>query len=226
DGLTIVHLSDIHHSLFTPLEDVRRAVHLANELRPDLVALTGDYVTFSPLYIWPVARALGKLHTRLGVFAVLGNHDFQVDAGEMTRALQAQHIRVLRNSHQSLRHGTAPLWIAGVDDLWWRSDDLPAALKSVPARDPKILLCHNPLGIHQAAAHGVDLVLSGHTHGGQVKLPVFRFLYRSKPGERFIEGWNRLHGTQIYVNRGIGKVLVPIRVACPPEIACLRLRCA
>ncbi len=225
EGLRVVHLTDIHHSLFTPLEDVERAVHLANQLRADVIALTGDYVTLSPLYIWPVARALGKLRARLGVFAVLGNHDFQVDPDLITRALQAQHIRVLRNAHHSLRLGTAPLWLVGVDDLWWNGDDLPAALRSIPARDPKILLCHNPLGIHRAATHGIDLVLSGHTHGGQVRLPVVGSVYgRSKLGRRFVEGWNRLQGTQIYVSRGIGKVLVPLRVACPPEIACLRLR--
>lgn len=223
EGLKIVHLTDIHHSLFTPLEEVERAVHLANRLGPDLVALTGDYVTLSPAFIGPVARALGKLRARLGVFAVLGNHDFQVDPVEVTRALRSHHIRVLRNAKHPIRAGQRTLWVLGVDDLWWNSDDLPAALESVPSRDPRILLCHNPLGIWEASVHGIDLVLSGHTHGGQVRLPGFRSLYRSKLGERFVEGWNRLNGTQIYVSRGIGKVVVPIRVGCPAEIAVLRL---
>jgi len=225
DGLRIVQLTDLHHSLFTPLEDIQRAVYLVNLLRPDLIAVTGDYVTLSPTYIWPMARALGKLRARLGMFAVLGNHDFQVDAGEITRALRAQRFRVLRNSHFALRAGSARLWLVGVDDLWWGADDLAAALRSVPAREPKILLCHNPMGVRQAAAHGVDFVLSGHTHGGQIRLPVVGSVYgRAKLGERFVEGWNRLDGTQIYVSRGIGKVLLPVRLGCPPEIACLRLR--
>jgi len=225
DGLKIAQLTDLHHSLFTPLEEIQRAVHLANHLRPDVVALTGDYVTLSPTYIWPVARALGKLRARLGVFAVLGNHDFRVDAEEITQALRSQRIRVLRNAHCALRRGSARLWMVGVDDLWWEAADIHAALRSVPARDPKILLCHNPLGIHMAAKHGIDLVLSGHTHGGQVRLPMVGSVYgRSKLGERFVEGWNRLDGTQIYVSRGIGKVLVPVRYGCPPEITLLRLR--
>ncbi len=224
DGLKIVHLTDLHHSLFTPIGDVQRAVQLANRLRPDVVALTGDYVTLSPAYIWPVARALGKLRARLGVFAVLGNHDFQVDPEKITTALKAQRIRVLRNSHFALRAAAATLWIIGVDDLWWRADDLDTAMRLVPTRDPKILLCHNPLGIHMAARRGIDFVLSGHTHGGQVRLPVVGSLYRSKLGERFIDGWNRLNGTQIYVSRGIGKSIVPVRLNCPPEIAGLRLR--
>jgi uncharacterized protein len=230
EGLRIVHLSDIHHSLYTPLEDIENAVHLANQAHPDIVALTGDYVTFSPGYIWPVARALGGLRARLGVFAVLGNHDFQVDPNQITRALQAHGIDVLRNSHRSLRdypglgQGSRGLWIIGIDDLWWRADDLRAAMRSISQQHPKLLLCHNPLGIYQAAARGIDFVLSGHTHGGQVRLPVVKSLYRSRLGQRFVEGWNRLDDTQIYVNRGIGKVLLPIRVSCPPEIACFRLR--
>lgn len=223
DGLKIVHLTDIHHSLFTPIEDVECVVHLANRLEPDVVALTGDYVTLSPAYIGPVARVLGKLRARRGIFAVLGNHDFQVDAREMTRALRAARIRVLRNSRYPIRAGGKTLWFLGVDDLWWQSDDLPAALRAIPTRDPKVLLCHNPRGIWQASEHGIDLVLSGHTHGGQVRLPGLGSLYRSKLGERFLEGWNHLNGTQIYVSRGIGKVVVPLRLGCPPEIACLRL---
>jgi len=225
EGLRIVHLTDIHHSLYTPLEDVERAVKMANQLEPDLIALTGDYVTFSPSYIWPVAQVLGRLRARLGIFAVLGNHDFQVDADEMTRALEAQHIHVLRNSHFALNSGHDRLWMVGVDDLWWDADDLAAGMRHIPARDPKILLCHNPVGIRLAVEHHIDLVLSGHTHGGQVRLPVVGALYtRSKLGKRFIAGWNRLDGTQIYISRGIGKVLVPLRVGCPPEIACLNLR--
>lgn len=225
DGLKIVQLTDIHHSLYTPLEDVERAVKMANHLQPDLVALTGDYVTFSPNYIRPVAQVLGRLQARLGVFAVLGNHDFQVDADEMTRALEAHRIHVLRNSHFALASRRDRLWMVGVDDLWWSADDLEAAMRHVPPHDPKILLCHNPVGIHMAAGHHIDLVLSGHTHGGQVRLPVVGGLYtRSKLGKKFIAGWNRLDGTQIYVSRGIGKVLVPLRVNCPPEIACLNLR--
>jgi uncharacterized protein len=224
DGLKIVHLSDIHLSLFTPLEEVERAVELANSLQPDAIALTGDYVTFSPTYIWPAARALGKLRARLGTFAVLGNHDFRVSADEMTRALRTQRIRVLRNSHYPFRSGRGTLWLVGVDDPWGTFENMRAALASVPAHDPKILLCHSPLAIGRAARLGIDLMLSGHTHGGQVRLPFIRSFYRAKFGEGFVEGWNRLGETQIYVNRGIGKVVLPVRLACPPEIACLCLR--
>jgi len=213
ESFRIVHLTDIHHSLFTPLEEVQRAVHLANSLEPDIVALTGDYVTLSPAYIGPVADALGGLRARYGVFAVLGNHDFQVDAEEITRALRARYIHVLRNAHHRLRDHTGTFWLLGIDDLWSGRNNLGAALNTVPARDLKVLLCHNPQGIYEASAHAIDLVLSGHTHGGQVRLPLVGSVRgRSKLGERFVEGWNRLDGTQIYVNRGIGKSVVPFRV--------------
>lgn len=223
EGLKIVHLSDIHLSLFTPIEEVQRVVELANAQEPDLIALTGDYVTFSPSYVWPAARALGRLRARLGTFAVLGNHDFRVGADEITRALRAQRIRVLRNSHYALRSARGTLWVAGVDDSWGTFEDLPAAMDSIPDHDPKILLCHNPVAIGRAARLGIDLMLSGHTHGGQVRLPFIRSLYRSKFGERFVDGWNQLGDTQIYVSRGIGKVVLPLRLACPSEITCLSL---
>ncbi|MDE3181194.1 MAG: metallophosphoesterase [Acidobacteriota bacterium] len=242
DGLRIVHLTDIHLGLYTPIEEVERVVDLANRLRPDVVALTGDYVTFSPTYILPVAQALGRLRAPLGAYAVLGNHDFRAGAEEVTRALRAHHIRVLRNAHFALRRQReAPnragkrvqpaksrkaLWLVGVDDAWEATPDLKAALRSIPPGDAKILLCHHPEGIEEASKRGIDLMLSGHTHGGQVRLPLLRSLYRSIPGERFVDGWNQLGETQIYVSRGIGKVVVPLRVACRPEITCLSLRCA
>lgn len=245
EGLRIVHLTDIHLSLFTPIEEVQRVVDLANLLKPDLVALTGDYVTFSPTYIWAAAQALGRLRARLGVFAVLGNHDFRAGADEITRALRSHGIRVLRNAHYALRSTGADrdaaetnktvrmdttdktsktLWLLGVDDPWAGAADFARAMRSIPRRDPKILLCHNPEGVERASRHGIDLMLSGHTHGGQVRLPFLKSFYRSIPGERFVEGWNQFGDTQIYVSRGIGKVVVPVRVDCPPEITCLCLR--
>ena len=229
DGLRIVHLSDIHHSLLVNLREVERVVELVNECSPDLVALTGDYVTLSAACIWPVARALGRLKAKQGVFAVLGNHDFQVGADAITRAFRAQQIQVLRNEHHALRSPAGTLWVLGVDDLWWKEADLAAAQQGIPRGEPKRLLCHNPDIIGQASRSGIDLVLSGHTHGGQIRLPwkwaesVYgRWNVRRR--RRFVRGWGQLGGIQIYINRGIGTIWVPLRVACPPKIACLHLR--
>ncbi len=219
-GLRVAQLSDIHHSLYIPLPTVERAVETTNRLAPELVVLTGDFVTFSRDYVCPVARALGRLDAPLGVFAVLGNHDFRAGADLVSRELERHGVRVLRNSHTVLRRGAERLWLAGVDDLWY-SCDLPRAARGIPRNGAKILLCHNPAIITQAALHGFDLVLSGHTHGGQVLLPGLDSLYRTT---RFWKGWDRLHNTQIYVSRGLGKVVVPFRIGCPPEIALFELR--
>lgn len=224
-GLRLVQLSDIHHGLYTRLDEVERAVELTNRLEPDLVALTGDFVTSSPRYIRPVARALGGLRARLGCFAVLGNHDHRVGAEAVAAALEAHGVEVLRNRHERLRRNGSSLTIAGVDDIGYGEDDLPRALRGVDAASPTILLCHNPAVLPLAAASGVDLVLSGHTHGGQVDLPRLRSFVRTR-GLRipFRYGWEQVGETQIYISRGIGTVVFPFRLQCSPEIPVLRLQ--
>lgn len=219
NGLRVVQLSDIHYGLYIPRRNVERAVEMANRLKPDLVALTGDFVTHSADYVAPVAEILGGLRAPLGVFAVLGNHDYRPGADYVAARLRSHGIRVLRNSHARVERDGRALWLAGVDDLWFDCD-LPRALRGVPAAAPRLLLCHNPAIILQAALHGVDLVLSGHTHGGQVNLPGLAPLLART---RFLSGWDRLHQTHIYVNRGLGKSIVPFRIGCPPEIAVFQL---
>ena len=223
-GLRVLHLSDIHHSLFFPLDRVAAVVELCNRLKPDLVALTGDFVTYSRRSIEPVAEMLGTLRARLGVVAVLGNHDFRVGADIVQRALRRQRIRVLRNRHMMLRDGGDALPVAGVDDLGYGAD-LRAALRGIPEGSPTILLAHNPRLVKHAARYGVGLVLSGHTHGGQVNLPLLGTVYGRSPEQlRFKIGWDRLGATQIYVSRGIGTIVLPWRLRCPAEIPCLELQ--
>ena len=155
-----------------------------------MVALTGDYVTFSSSYIWPVARALGRIRAKQGIFAVLGNHDFRAGAEPLTRALRHQDIMVLRNANHPLPSPEGTVWFLGVDDPWAGGEDLAAALKGVPADEPKVLLCHNPTILASASRAGIDLVISGHTHGGQIQLPWVSPAYgrwRSRRGRRPIQ---------------------------------------
>jgi uncharacterized protein len=223
-GLRLLQLSDIHHSLFFPLDRVAAVVELANRLKPDLVALTGDFVTYSRRSIEPVAEMLGTLQARLGVVAVLGNHDFRVGADIVQRALRRQRIKVLRNRHMMLRDGGQALPVVGVDDYGYGAD-LSAALHGIPAGSPTILLAHNPRMVQRAARHGIGLMLSGHTHGGQVDLPLLGSVYGRSPEQmRFKRGWDRLGATQIYVSRGIGTIVLPWRLRCPAEIPCLELQ--
>src|ERR671921_524135 len=228
DGLRIVHLSDIHHSPFTGRTQIERAVEAANSLQPDIIALTGDYVSHEREYAAPCAEMLGRLRARCGVYAVLGNHDNWVDAGLITDLFRAEGIRVLVNEGMRFEHpekGGAHFWLAGVDDTMTGQEDLPLALAGSRADELKLLLAHNPLVLRRAAREGVDLVLSGHTHGGQVT-------WRSEssasgmPRRRLLRGLGRQGATQIYVSRGLGTVVLPVRYGCLPEVSLLELRSA
>lgn len=222
-GLRVVQISDIHHGLFLSREWLAQAVQQANRLNPDIVALTGDFVTYSRANIGPAAEILGRLQARFGVFAVLGNHDFRVDADAMTSALRRHRIEVLRNRHVSLRFGGESLYLAGVDDYGYGAD-LRRALQGISRDAATILLAHNPRIISHAARRGVSLVLAGHTHGGQVNLPLLGTVFGRSPERlRFKMGWDRLGFTQIYVTRGIGTIVLPWRLRCPAEITYLEL---
>lgn len=217
-GLRIVQLTDIHHGIYFPEAALRLAVELTNKLEPDIVALTGDFVTRSRNYIQPAAEVLGGIRAREGVFAVLGNHDFRVGADEIAAELAHNEIDVLRNRHVTLRRRGQRVCLAGIDDFLYRAD-LPRAMRGIPEDAPTILLSHNPSIIGQAAELGIDLVLSGHTHGGQVRLPLIGCVYgRSDEKMRFKKGRDSLDGTQIYVSRGLGMVVLPVRYGCPSEI--------
>ncbi len=234
----LVQLSDIHHSSFLSEANIAEAARRANALQPDLIALTGDYVSHSTGYIAGCARALGNLYAPYGVFAVLGNHDHWTDGELMARALEEAGIRVLRNESLHIRRGRAHLCLAGIDDLMVKRDDLGAALAGTTRDEVRILLAHNPAIIREAAREGVDLVLAGHTHGGQINWrlllnrnrllvgrhnkPLMRWLQR--PSRRFLRGHCYLGATQLYVNRGLGTVLLPLRYGCPPEITLIELR--
>lgn len=223
-GFRIVQLSDIHHGLYLPLQALMDAVEMANRLHPDLVALTGDFVTYSRAYIEPAAAILGMLRARFGTFAVLGNHDFRVGADSIARALRRERIHVLRNRQATLHLDGDALHIAGIDDLGYGAD-LHRAVHRIPRGASTILLAHNPAIIPHAARHGIGLVLSGHTHGGQLNLPLVGSIFGRSPNAlRFKSGWDRLGPTQIYVSRGIGTVVLPLRVRCPAEIPHLELQ--
>ncbi|MES1206510.1 MAG: metallophosphoesterase, partial [Pseudomonadota bacterium] len=142
-----------------------------NELDPDLVAVTGDLIASGAAFVPVVATSLGKLRGRDGVFACMGNHDYFTDGEAMVSALQGAGLDVLRNRGVSVRRGDQTMYLAGVDDTWTHRNDLPRALAARPAHAPAVLLAHDPALFPEAAAHGVDLTLAGHTHGGQLGVP-------------------------------------------------------
>jgi predicted MPP superfamily phosphohydrolase len=224
DGLRVVHLSDIHHSPFTGREQVERAVEVANSLQPDIIALTGDYISHEREYIQPCAEMLGRLRARRGVYAVLGNHDNWVDAPLITDLFRAEGIQVLVNEGMRFEDRGAAFWLAGVDDTMVGLEDLPLALAGSREDELKLLLAHNPVILRRAARAGVDLVLSGHTHGGQVTWRSERSA-SGRVRRRILRGLGRRGNTQIYVTRGLGTVVLPLRYGCLPEVSLLQLRC-
>jgi predicted MPP superfamily phosphohydrolase len=226
DGLRVVQLSDIHNGPFTAPGSIERAVEVANSLDPDIVALTGDYVSHEREFAAPCAEILGKLKARCGVYAILGNHDHWTDAALITDLFRAEGIKVLVNEGLRFEHPERPgaaFWLAGVDDTMVGLEDLPLALAGSSADEMKLLLAHNPVILRRAARAGVDLVLSGHTHGGQVT-------WRSesspsgRPRRRLLRGLGRQGATQIYVSRGLGTVVLPVRYGCLPEVSLLELK--
>jgi predicted MPP superfamily phosphohydrolase len=223
DGFRIVQLSDVHHGPFSSSEQIERAVETANRLHPDIIALTGDYISKERHYAAPCAEMLGKLKARFGVYAVLGNHDHWVDAPLVTDLFRAEGITVLVNEGMRFEKDGAAFWLAGVDDTMVGLEDISLALAGSREGEMKLLLAHNPIILRRAARAAVDLVLSGHTHGGQVAIRSERNSLRGAR-KRLLKGLGRLGQTQIYVNRGLGTVVLPIRYGCPPEISLLELR--
>jgi len=225
DGFRIVHLSDIHHSPFTSRQQIERAVTTATRLQPDIIALTGDYISKEREYAAPCAELLGRLEARHGVYAVLGNHDHWTDAALITDLFRAEGITVLVNQGMRFEKNGASFWLAGVDDTMVGLEDLPLALAGSCEEEMKLVLAHNPIILRRAARAGVDLVLSGHTHGGQVNLRPEKSA-SGRPRRRLLKGLARQGDTQIYVTRGLGTVVLPVRFGCPPEVSLLELRSA
>lgn len=224
DGFKIIHLSDIHHSPFTGLEHIERVIKVANRLRPDMFLLTGDYVSHEREYIAPVAAALGRLKARFGTFACLGNHDHWTDAELVTHLFRGEGINMLVSEGIRVEARGSSFWLAGVDDYMVGKTDVAAALKGSFPDEMKLLLAHNPLIFRDAVRSGIDLTLSGHTHGGQIKLRDEE--KRILPRRKLKAGLHKRKDSQVYITRGIGTVVVPMRYQCPPEISLLELRTA
>jgi predicted MPP superfamily phosphohydrolase len=225
DGYRIVQLSDLHCGPFASGRRVAAWVAAANRLEADLVAVTGDLIASGSTFVPVVARALGALRGRDGVFACMGNHDYFTEGESMAAALTDNGLAVLRNRGVAIERGGDRLYLAGVDDTWTGRDDLEATLAARPAGAPTVLLAHDPALFPDAAARGVELTLSGHTHGGQIGFPFFARRWNlARVMTRFASGFYRDGASTLYVNHGLGTTGVPIRWLVAPEIAVLTLR--
>jgi len=225
EGFRITHITDVHHSRILGIEQVQRVVAIAQQTKPDLIALTGDYTTSYRRYIEPCAEALGVLKAPEGVWAVLGNHDHYTDPELTTRALEAAHIPVLNNANTTIRRGSDVLQLSGIDDWSWAGTNWPRALRGLDPKRPTVLLSHQPVVLDFPESQVVSLILSGHTHGGQINLPLLgrpaRFATKDL---KYAQGLFSRGATQLYVSSGTGVIGLPLRLGVRPEIAVLILR--
>jgi len=223
-GARIVQLSDLHSGRHITRQRLEAIARRAARLKPDLVVVTGDIVHNSPAFAPQAAEAIASIPTKHGVFACLGNHDFWAGADAVDRELERAGVRVLRNDGVLLDRGGDGLWLCGVDDVWSGRFDLRAALRGRPEGTATVLLAHQPNTWPLAQELGVQLQLSGHTHGGQVAL---LWLHRSLSLARFITpfvaGLYRAGRSYLYVNRGAGSVMPMVRLGARPEVTELTL---
>lgn len=216
-GLRIGLLTDLHRSQAVPHELIDRAVRLLMAEKPDLVVLGGDYVTWGDRgFVQPAAEALAPLAAPHGVFGVLGNHD---DERDMPEALSARGFTMLRDARTQITIRGEPLDLVGVRYWTRRPADIARLLRG--ASTNVALLAHTPARLREAAALSIPLLLSGHTHGGQIVLPGLGAI--AVRGLPIVAGSGRRDNTAVFVSRGVGTVYIPIRLNCPPEVAILTL---
>ena len=225
NGLSIALVSDIHSSVFMTKNDMDAYVRGVNDLRADLIVVTGDFVNGLTEEVYPFAESFSNLKAPLGVYGVMGNHDFYApDPDIVAREVDGCGVKLLRNDKVVIQKGDGKIYLIGIDDV---GNPERAAHKmniatgpTIPLDIPRILLCHRPYFIQQAAEKRMDLVLSGHTHGGQIVFGQFGNILMTPAAltSPYVWGKYRVADTHMYVSRGIGTVGIPVRINCPPEI--------
>jgi predicted MPP superfamily phosphohydrolase len=230
-GFRIAHLADFHYGEYSEPTYIRHVVRAANALKPDLFALTGDFISAYPLvrsisvdFAYHCSDLLSRLEAPHR-YAVMGNHDALVGSHEVSMALQSRGIEVLSNRCIPVEKDGSRFWLAGVADALAGDADLKAAIPKwrVKHAEPLVLMAHEPDYADSVKGSAVDLMLSGHTHGGQVRIPFLPPMNLPPMGEKYVEGLFTLGDLQLFVTRGIGTVGVPFRFRCPPEISLITL---
>jgi predicted MPP superfamily phosphohydrolase len=224
-GKTVAVLADPHHSDFVTLDFVQSAVDQVNALKPDLILLPGDFVHSHPdhIYMRPCIAAMARLKAPLGVYAVPGNHDHWDEVEELHECLKEFRIIDLTNTGCWIHLDGVRLRLGGVDDLWEGKQRLGAALDGTRQGDCCLLMAHNPDYVEHLRDRRIGLVVSGHTHGGQVMIPGFYRHVPSEYGKKYLAGLVTTPWTQVFVSRGVGVSGAPIRFCCRPEINLLTL---
>ncbi len=228
NGLKLAIVTDLHvGSWKIGSKKVQDVVEKTNAEHPNLILLLGDYVASSRKVLavkpFDFAQDLAPLSSQLGAYAVLGNHDWWYDGELVRHQLERVHINVLENSTAQVHYRGKTLWLIGLADLWTRHPTFDNLLLKIPEQDPIIVLTHNP-DIFPKVPARVNLTLAGHTHGGQVAIPLFGpVILPSKYGRRYAKGHIIENGKHLFVSTGIGTSILPLRLFVPPEISILTL---
>ena len=225
EGFTIAQLSDLHIGAMTPGRRGRRWMARANAVGADMIALTGDYVTSGVAFHDEIADVFALLQAPLGVFCVPGNHDYFGEGEPLFAQLRARGIRMMRNEATTVEKAGAQLVIAGVDDVWSKRADVDKTMRQAPAGvRPIIALAHDPKLFPALADRGADVVLSGHTHWGQIAMPFFpRVINFARLAFPFHSGESTRGDSTLVISPGLGTTGPPIRIGSPPEITVIRL---
>ena len=232
NGFTVAMLSDFHYDPYFSIHPLHAAIAMVNRLHPDLIALTGDFVsvplvgdeTKAAFAAEPCARLLRQMTAPHGLWAVMGNHDDATDAEHVTHALQAENIRVLANQSEPIEQDGSRFWLAGVNDVISGTADLSKTMHGVPAGEPVILLAHEPDFADEASQYPIDLQLSGHSHGGQIRIPFLPPLYLPELAKKYVWGTYHVGPLTLHTSAGLGTIGIPMRLNCPPEVTVLTLR--
>lgn len=227
-GLTIGLMADIHAGMYMSKAEIDEYVGVMNKLKPDLILIPGDFVNNQTIEVFPVCEAFQKLYATHGIFGCLGNHDFFADENIIANELKRAGIIMLRDEHRIIEIENEKIAFIGVDDIRATTPLTARLTKACDGLDssiPSILLCHKPYYLDEVIPYNINVVVSGHTHGGQINLADIFGISLSPASivSKYVKGLYALENTQMYVTRGIGVVGLPIRLNCPPEITLLTL---
>ena len=232
NGFTVALLSDFHYDPCFSVHPLHAAIPLVSSLHPDLIVLTGDFVSVPEIgndvkaarAAEPCAQILRQMSAPQGLRAILGNHDWDTDPEHVTRALEAEGIQVLRNESTAIERDGGRFWLAGLNDVLSGTADLTETLRGIPVGEAVILLAHEPDFADEASRFPIDLQFSGHSHGGQIRLPFLPPFYLPELAKKYVLGTYQVGPLPLYTNAGIGTVEIPARLNCPPEITLITLR--